>query len=400
MDIAVTNTSQARPPRTRRHPPFECVALTLQGGGALGAYQAGVYQALDEAGIHPNWLAGISIGAINATIIAGNPPESRVARLREFWTTVTANPIWGALADHVGRLAENVAARRLVNQSSAQTAALAGVPGFFEPRRLPPFIVTPGSAAATSWYDTGALRRTLERLVDFDRINAGAPRLSVGAVNIKTGNFVYFDNTTHKLTLAHVMASGALPPSFPAVEIDGEHYWDGGTVSNTPLQWVLQYGPRRDTLVFQVDLWNARGALPRDIFDVETRRKEIIYSSRTRDNVDRFVQMQRLRHAIAKVCEKLPKELCDIPEAEILRRFADQKVYSIVHLIYRSRDYEGCAKDYAFSRRSMEDHWNAGYADMMHTFEHPEVLTRPASGDGVATFDVAAQAHSVEAGRS
>ena len=392
MDSAARDTAPAQPPRTRRRPPFECIALTLQGGGALGAYQAGVYQALDEAGIRPDWVAGISIGAINAAIIVGNRPEARVARLREFWTTVSANPIWGGLADYGGRLAEGLTARRAVNQASAQTAIMAGAPGFFAPRLPPPFLATPGGAAATSWYDTSVLRHTLERLVDFDLVNAGALRLSVGAVNVRSGNFVYFDSTTHKLGPAHVMASGALPPGFPAIEIDGEYYWDGGTVSNTPLQWVLQFGPRQDTLVFQVDLWNARGSLPRNVVDVETRRKEILYSSRTRDNVDRFVEMQRLRHAVAKVGEKLPKEVRDTPEAQTLRRFADHKVYNIVHLIYRSFRYEDCAKDYAFSRLSMEDHWRSGYDDAVRTLDHPGALERPKNGDGVATFDATAPA--------
>ena len=390
MDTAATDTSQVKVPQTRRRPPFECIALTLQGGGALGAYQAGVYQALDEAGIRPDWAAGISIGAINAAIVVGNPPKSRIARLRQFWEMVSANPVWGAIADYAGRFAEGIAARHALNQASAITAAVAGAPGFFTPRPLPPVLATPGSAAATSWYDTAALQCTLERLVDFDRVNAGATRLSVGAVNVKSGNFIYFDTTTNKLGPAHVMASAALPPGFPAIEIEGEYYWDGGTVSNTPLQWVLQYGPRQDTLVFQVDLWNARGVLPRNVVDVETRRKEILYSSRTRDNVDRFVEMQRLRHAVAKVCEKLPTEACDIPEAKILGHFADHKVYSIVHLIYRSLGYEGYAKDYAFSRLSMEDHWRAGYADTIHTLDRPEALARPINGDGVATFDAAA----------
>jgi NTE family protein len=234
MDTSVTNPPRAKSSHLR--PPFECVVLTLQGGGALGAYQAGVYQALDEAGIRPNWVAGISIGAINAAIIAGNPPESRVARLSEFWTMVTANPIWGNLADHAGRLATGLDARRAINQASAQTAALVGAPGFFAPRPLPPFLAKPGSTAATSWYDTKGLENTLGRLVDFDCINCGPTRLSVDAVNVESGNFVYFDTATHKLGPAHIMASGALPPSFPAIEIEGRHYWDGGTISNTPLQ--------------------------------------------------------------------------------------------------------------------------------------------------------------------
>ncbi len=384
--------------RTRSRPPFECIALTLQGGGALGAYQAGVYQALEEAGIRPDWVAGISIGAINAAIIAGNPPERRIARLRQFWETVTANPLLGAAADYAGRFAAGTEARRLVNQASAQTAMVAGAPGFFAPRPIPPYLVPQGGPAATSWYDTAALRRTLERLVDFDRLNAGETRLSVGAVNIRSGNFVYFDTTTHRLGPAHVMASGALPPGFPAVEIDGEPYWDGGIVSNTPLQWVLQFGPRQDTLIFQVDLWCARGAVPRNLIDVETRRKEILYSSRTRDNVDRFAEIQRLRHAVAELCATLPKQVCDVPEAEMLRRFADRKVYSIVHLIYRSRGYEAYAKDYAFSRLTMEDHWRAGHADTVRTLAHPEALTRPADGLGVKTLDATAPARATRHG--
>jgi NTE family protein len=302
---------------------------------------------------------------------------------------VTTNPIYSGFTDYARCFTDDITARRGVNRTSAQTAMIVGVPGFFRPRALPPVLSSSGSAAATSWYDTSPLRRTLERLVDFDRINAGPIRLSVGAVNIESGNFAYFDTTTHKIGPAHIMASGALPPGFPAIEIEGKHYWDGGAVSNTPLQWILQYGPRQDTLVFQIDLWNARGALPRDIVDVETRRKEILYSSRTRENVDRFIETQRLRHAVAKICDRLPKELCDIPEAETLRRFADNKVYRIVHLIYRSCGYEGFAKDYAFSRLSMEDHWRAGYADTIDTLHHPEALARPDNGEGVATFDAA-----------
>jgi len=291
-----------------------------------------------------------------------------------------------------GSLTTGAAARCVVNQASAQAAAVTGIPGFFAPRLPPPFLAVPGSIAATSWYDTGALRHTLERLVDFDLINTAPIRLSVGAVNIESGNFLYFDTTTHKLGPAHVMASGALPPGFPAVEIEGEYYWDGALVSNTPLQWVLQYGPRRDTLVFQVDLWGARGAFPGNVVDVETRRKEILYSSRTRENVDRFVEMQRVRHAVAEVCCKLPKEGDDSPEAELLRRFGDRKVYSIVHLIYRSLDYESYAKDYAFLRLSMEDHWRAGYDDTVRTLDYPEALARPSAVDGVATFDAATKA--------
>ena len=256
----------------QRRLPFERVALVLQGGGALGAYQAGVYEALAESRIEPNWIAGISIGGINAAIIAGNPPNMRVDRLREFWTQVTS---------HVPRhwfgwaAAKGDGARNLLNQLSANLALMQGANGFFTARPLSPWLQPSGTLEATSFYDTRELKCTLERLVDFDRLNAGLLRFSVGAVNVRTGNFVYFDTTTHTIRPEHVMASGALPPGFPAIEIEGEHYWDGGLVSNTPLQWVVESEPRRDTLAFQVDLWSARGAFPRNMAEVATRQKEI-----------------------------------------------------------------------------------------------------------------------------
>ena len=283
----------------KRHLPFETVALVLQGGGALGAYQAGVYEALAEADIHPDWIAGISIGAINAAIVAGNPPSSRIDRLREFWTHVTSDGSWSCFDATRFGWARSDAARNFFNQTSASLALTRGAQGFFSARTVMPWLQPTGTIPATSFYDTGDLKHTLERLVDFDRINAGTTRLSVGAVNVRTGNFVYFDTTTHTIAPEHVMASGALPPGFPAVEIEGEHYWDGGLVSNTPLQWVVDSEPRRDTLAFQVDLWNARGEFPRDILEVMTREKEIRYSSRTRAATDQFKHVQRLRRAAA-----------------------------------------------------------------------------------------------------
>src|SRR6202008_1925391 len=245
-----------------------------------------------------------------------------------------------------------------------------------------------GSPEATSHYDTAPLKSTLERLIDFDRINAGQMRFSIGAVNVGTGNFVYFDNTTHKIGPQHVMASGALPPAFPSVEIEGEFYWDGGLVSNTPLQWVLESEPRRDTLAFQVDLWSARGALPRTMPEVMTRQKEIQYSSRTRNNSDRFKSAQRLRNALASLLQKLPHELRASPELALLKPHTQAKAYNLIQLIYRAKQYEGNSKDYEFSRLSMEDHWRAGYHDTVRTLRHPEVLERPENSEGVMTFDL------------
>ena len=384
---------QAQPDNlaAKRRLPFEVVALVLQGGGALGAYQAGVYEALSEAGIHPNWISGVSIGAINAAIIAGNPPDTRIDRLRDFWTQVTADGPWPGAGDACFSLAKGDAMRQLINQMSANFATVGGARGFFSPRPIPPWFQPQGTIEATSFYDTNDLKRTLERLVDFDRINSGETRFSVGAVNVKTGNFVYFDTTTHTIRADHIMASGALPPGFPAIEIDGERYWDGALVSNTPLQWVVDAEPRRDTLAFQVDLWSARGEFPRDIFEVTTREKEIRYSSRTRAKTDQFKYEQKLRHTLAGLLEKLPEDLKNSAEARLLNSVAERKVYNIVHLIYRTKNYEGHSKDYEFSRLSMQEHWRAGYNDARRTLRHREVLERPRNHEGVYTFDLAAQ---------
>lgn len=384
---------QAQPDNlaAKRRLPFEVVALVLQGGGALGAYQAGVYEALSEAGIHPNWISGVSIGAINAAIIAGNPPDTRIDRLRDFWTQVTADGPWPGAGDACFSLAKGDAMRQLINQMSANFATVGGARGFFSARPIPPWFQPPGTIQATSFYDTNDLKHTLERLVDFDRINSGETRFSVGAVNVVTGNFVYFDTTTHTIQPDHIMASGALPPGFPAIEIDGEQYWDGALVSNTPLQWVVDAEPRRDTLAFQVDLWSARGEFPRDIFEVTTREKEIRYSSRTRAKTDQFKYEQKLRHTLAGLLEKLPEDLKNSAEARLLNSVAERKVYNIIHLIYRAKNYEGHSKDYEFSRLSMQEHWRAGYNDARRTMRHREVLERPKNHEGVYTFDLAAQ---------
>ncbi len=262
--------------RQLARPPFECIALLLQGGGALGAYQAGVYEAL-KAFLLPDWVAGISIGAVNAALIAGNAPSARVEKLREFWKLITPGGPWDAIARLAvaPSIARGEITRGLLNRLSAGTTLVGGAAGFFAPRVPSAWLQPPGSVEATSYYDIAPLKATLERLVDFERINAGETRFSIGAVNVTTGNFLYFDNTTHTIGAEHVMASGALPPAFPPVEIEGEFYWDGGLVSNTPLQWVLESEPRRDTLAFQVDLWSARGTLPRTMLEVMTRQKEI-----------------------------------------------------------------------------------------------------------------------------
>jgi NTE family protein len=366
--------------------PFEQIALLLQGGGALGSYQAGVYQALAEADLHPDWVAGISIGAINAAIIAGNAPDKRVGRLREFWETVSASPLGIPYFKSIE--IRNELNHQFVNQARAMSILLFGAPNFFVPRMPPAMLWPGGSADKASYYDNTPLTATLKRLVDFDRINDGAMRFSVGAVDVCNGNFTYFDSTTHRIGAEHIAASGSLPPGFPATEIDGRYFWDGGLVSNTPLQWVLDYRPRRDTLAFQVDLWNARGALPKDLIDVEVRHKEIVYSSRTRAATDQYKNAQKLRIAVANLIKELPETLRDGADAKLLAREADDKVCNIAHLIYRAKAYEGIAKDFEFSRRTMEEHWTTGYRNARHTLANPEVLQLPDRQEGVRTFDI------------
>ncbi|ARP91241.1 hypothetical protein CAL14_13880 [Bordetella genomosp. 9] len=371
---------------------YETVALVLQGGGALGSYQAGVYEGLHEHGLRPDWVAGISIGAINAAIIAGSPPDERVERLRGFWEAICRpygyellpwGDWWAQLFQGIpfgfGTPATN-------GRVAAATALLHGQPGFFKPRVPPPFWQQ--GLAATSFYDTSPLLETLRTYVDFKLLNSGTVRASVGAVNVRTGNFAYFDSTQVELTPQHIMASGALPPGFPAVEIDGEYYWDGGVVSNTPLYQVLSASPMRDTLAFQVDLWAARGPLPTNIEEVVARQKDIQYSSRTRYVLDSLKRNVALREDLQRVLAMLPKDKRDAPELAAIRRHAVIPAINVVNLIYASKHYEGHSKDYEFGTEAMRDHWASGLADIRATLARPGVLDLPGEGQHFVTHDV------------
>ena len=358
----------------------ECI-LVLQGGGALGAYQAGVFESLSELFREPSWVAGISIGAINAALIAGNPPERRVARLREFWDLVSSGPAPPVVHSSLG-------GRDWLNEASAARAMLFGVPGFYAPR-VPPAPFQPrGTLAAISYYDTAPLQATLERLIDFKRLNDGPVRLSVGAVNVRSGNFEYFDTGKQHLDPRHVMASGALPPGFPPVEIDGEHYWDGGLVSNTPLQYVLDQPGTMRRVVFQVDLFAATGALPTTLNEVTEREKDIRFSSRTRLNTTNEMDRQVIAQAAQRLLAKLPPALRDDPDALALAALRCESAVDVVHLIYRSKHYESQSKDYEFSRLSMQEHWASGRADMAHTLHDPRWVSRSRSPTGVQVFDL------------
>jgi len=361
-------------------PDHEHIALVFQGGGALGSYQAGVYEEIANIPTEPRWVAGVSIGAINAALIAGNPPGRRVERLREFWDLVSNDldvfmPFWDA---------QRIALHRF----SAAISAAVGVRGFYRPRILPTPFQPNGSAGAVSLYDTAPLRATLERLVDFDLINHKQMRLSVGAVNVRTGNSVYFDNHMQRIAVEHILASGALPPAFAPVMIDSEPYWDGGIVSNTPLQYVLDNRGSAKTLVAQVDLFSARGPLPKNLADVMTRHKDIMYSSRTRFNTDEAAQIQRQKQLIGRLVAKLPAHLKDDPVVMELTAGHRTGHVDIVHLIYRQSRFELESKDYEFSRAALREHWEAGRRDVRNTVAHPDWLAKSDPNDGVTVYDL------------
>ena len=364
--------------------------LVLQGGGALGSYQAGAFQALCHQGFEPVWVAGISIGAVNAAIIAGNDEKLRVDRLKEFWEMVSAPVPWNPVL-------KTDRGRSVYNETSAAIIATFGVPGFFTPR-LPPAPLWPhGSPQAQSYYDTAPLRRTLERLVDFDRINDLKCRLSIGAVGVTSGNFRYFDNLEFRrqgkrIEPEHIMASGALPPGFPSIVIDGEHYWDGGIASNTPLDYVLDAETDRDLLIFQVDLFSARGPLPETLLEAAEREKDIRFSSRTRLNTDKNRQLHNARKAVRDLIAKLPEDLQHDASVEFLRKAAKENTVTVVHLIYKSKNYESSSKDYDFSHLAMVEHWEAGVRDVHLSMRRKEWLERPQSGETMVTYDLTGDA--------
>ena len=335
---------------------FERIALVLQGGGALGAYQVGVFEALDEAGCCPQWFAGTSIGALNAAIMAGNKAPDRLAKLSSFWQAISRPDGWtgdGQCDDM----------RKLINQWHAAEAVVWGQPGFFRPRAFNPWFSTAGTADTLSYYDCTPLADALGNVLDLAQINAGDVRLSVGAVDVASGRQKYFDSARDTISLAHIMASGALPPAFPAVEIDGDMYWDGGVVSNTPLDVVLDDEPRVSTLCFMIDLWDAVGPLPRNMDDVQEREKDIRYASRSERHIASYRRTHNLRRAVTAMWNRLPAEARADPTLEQLAWLGCTTTMQIVHLVYQNTKYETASKDYEFSRASIAEHRAAGYRD-------------------------------------
>lgn len=365
------------------------VALLLQGGGALGSFQAGVYQRLDELGVDVSWVAGISIGAVNAAIIAGNLPHRRMSRLKKFWLTVS-----GGMPNIV--LPEIHHIREAAHLMAAGAVATFGVPGMFRPRLWPAMMMPEGTSGAISFYDSAPLKETLDACVDWDLLNDGPVRLSVGAVDVESGNFAYWDTRgpdgPTRIDSRHIMASGALPPGLPPIEIDGRCYWDGGLVSNTPLAHVLEH-QTDDMLVFQVDLFPAEGPKPRQMTDVYSRAKDIQYSSRTRQVTDQYLRLRREHKAIKALLDKLPPDLRDDHEAQRLRQMLDRGSINIVHLIYRSRAWESGARDFEFSRSTMLDHWSQGREAVEGVMHKGDLIARNIINGKSASFDLDAPDH-------
>lgn len=368
---------------------YEHIALVLQGGGALGSYQAGAIEGLMNENVPLDWVAGISIGALNAAIVAGNPPEKRVEALRGFWNTICTTNYSGSLMAPFSEWMHTIdgMTRGAMSAFEATRTMFEGQKGFFK-SRFPLPMMGDAMPDEVSYYVTDELRNTLLAFADFDLINKGDVRVSVGAVNIRTGNFEYFDNHEITLTPEHFMASGALPPGFPAVKINGEYYWDGGLVSNTPLSRVVDNLGKKDTLVFQVDLWRSQGQLPRNFLDITERTKEIQYSSRTRLVTDMMSTRQKNRHLIQSLLNKIPANARDAVCKTAEDLLVDDALINIIHLIYRDKQYEGHYKDYEFSAQTMHDHWKSGLTDIQKTFTHTEFFDMPDILDGFATHDV------------
>jgi NTE family protein len=336
------------------------VVLVLQGGGALGSYQAGVYQALHEADIEPDWIIGTSIGAINASLIAGNEPQGRLAQLKEFWKRMEQNPVWNLRTAFPG-----------FNEKLAYWSTITnGIPGFFRPNPLAHAGDSyPLGADQAGFYSTAPLEKTLSELVDFNLVNRCTPRLTVGAAHVRTSQMRYFDSRDGDLTVKHVMASGALPPAFPAVRIDGELYWDGGILSNTPTEAVFDDNPRKDSLIFAVHLWNPVGAEPTTMAEVLNRHKDVQYSSRIASQIARQQQAHRLRHVINQLAARLPESERNDPAVRELTSYGCPTRMHVVRLLAPQLDHETHTKDIDFSPSGIMRRWDAGYAHTRSVLE-------------------------------
>lgn len=359
------------------------IALVLQGGGALGAYQAGIFEAMQENNLTPEWVVGTSIGGINGAIIAGNKPENRLARLKEFWRRISH-----ADSIDMSRVPDYV--RKFNTWFSAMDVTVRGVPGFFAPRLFSPFYFgLPVAPEDASFYSTSPLADTLRDLVDFDYLNSGlGMRLTVNALKVTCGELAHFDNQKLPLNIDHIMACGALPPGFPPVRIDGELYWDGGLYSNTPLETVLEDEPRVDTLCFMVDLWSPDGGEPTTFDEVQTRQKDVMYASRSARHIKNFLTIHNLRRCLRALEAELPEEIRKRPDICELAQQACGTTMHIVHLGYSGRDWHMPSKDINYSKGSIEWRWKQGYKDASRAIRQAGWLAQTSPHAGVVLHEV------------
>lgn len=370
--------------KTKTVPVWNRVAFLFQGGGSLGAFQVGVYEALHNAGYTLDWVSGISIGAINAAIVAGNKPENRVAKLKEFWQLISTP----ATINWFDYFLEDLPLRRLYNHWHAQTTLLFGQPGFFQPRSINPHFVSNSTPDQVSFYDTSMLRETLEHLIDFKLLNKGNIRLTLSAVRLDDGKQVLFDNKFQKIYPEHIMASGALPPGFPAVEIDGTMYWDGGIINNTPIEVILNDLPRVSTLCFMVHLFDPEGALPTCLDEILLRQKDITYASNYKRVVHSFCEAHNMRHAITELYDMLPDALKEQPKAKELRALGCKTTMILVRFHRHGLETDLSSKDYAFSPIAINEGIKMGYEQGLQALKDSLWLQPIDEQSGAVLYDL------------
>jgi NTE family protein len=361
--LGLINRPEPKQTSTRKQ-NYDRIACVFQGGGALGAYQVGAYRALHEKGYTPNYLAGVSIGGINCAIIAGNPREKQLEKLHTFWDTVTPKLLMDMFMSPYELLDFT---HHLHNQMGATHALMYGLDGFFKPRVVPPTPFTEGTPDTLSYYETNELRSTLESLIDFDLINDKRVTLCLGAVNVVTGDMVYFNNQKMEITPDHVMASGALPPGFPAIKIGDDYYWDGGIYANSPLITVMDALPELDTLCFVVDCFSLQGRLPKNMDQLQERQKDIRYASHSRRLTNVYASRKNLQLAIQRLGEKLSPEALQDPEVKEILALGYAKRFSVVHIIYKGTTFAHSFKDYNFVRSAVNYRMEVGYKNTIDT---------------------------------
>ncbi|PJD96028.1 MAG: hypothetical protein CK426_06215 [Legionella sp.] len=367
----------------KEKPQYQYVVCAFQGGGALGAYQAGVLHALDKAHYFPNWFVGTSIGAINAAIAAGNPEHLRIEKMYQFWEKIATHAPLSALS-----WPDYLPVKKVAHWLSAHSAALFGQAGFFSPRLFYPGLNTP-SADNISFYDMMPLRSTLEQFVDFDRINSKKTvRLSVGAVEVESGEMLYFDSEKEKIGPEHIMASGALPPSFPAIEINGKYYWDGGISNNSPLCYVLSHREKTHILCFMVNLFNSYGLNPQSLDDVLQRKKDIEFSSKFHQTLSLYQEIQELKNSIHLLSQHIPPSKKEKPELKLCLARGRQSTISLVHFLYQEDNSELSSKDYEFSYHTIKERLDKGYKDGMRAIKKSPWLNPIDARNGIALHDM------------